>query len=70
MVKAGDKAPFGQSRVHQRPKHLRVWIDGQQKPVAFGLVEATGTVSMGNVTFSIQLTSHDLREVIQSRCGG
>ena len=47
-----------------------LWIDGQQKPVAFGSVEATGTVSMGNVTFSIQLTSHDLREVIQSRCGG
>ncbi len=47
-----------------------VWIDGQQKPVAFGAVQATETVSIGDATFSIELTSSDLREVLQSRCGG
>jgi serine/threonine protein kinase len=47
-----------------------LWIDGQQKPVAFGKVLAMRTVSIGDVTFSIELTSHDLREVLQSRCGG
>ena len=47
-----------------------LWIDGQQKPVAFGKVRAMRTVSIGDVTFSIELTSHDLREVLQSRCGG
>jgi len=47
-----------------------LWIDGQQKPVAFGKVRAMRTVSIGDVTFPIELTSHDLREVLQSRCGG
>jgi len=47
-----------------------LWIDGQQKPLAFGAVRAMGTVSIGDVTFPIELTSHDLREVLQSRCGG
>ena len=47
-----------------------LWIDGQQKPMAFGAVRALGSVSIGDVTFPIELTSHDLREVLQSRCGG
>jgi len=47
-----------------------LWIDGQQKPVAFAGVGTTGTVSIGDTTFPIQLTSHDLREVLQGRCGG
>jgi hypothetical protein len=47
-----------------------LWIDGQQKPVGFAGVDAPGTFSIANRTFSIQLTSHDLREVIQGRCGG
>ena len=47
-----------------------LWIDGQQKPVAFGGVQSAGTVSIGGVMYPIQLTSHELREVIQSRCGG
>jgi len=47
-----------------------LWIDGQQKPVAFGGARAMGKASIGDVTFPIELTSHDLREVLQSRCGG
>jgi serine/threonine protein kinase len=47
-----------------------LWIYGRQKPVAFGGVQATATVSIAGVTYPIELTSHDLREVIQSRCGG
>jgi len=47
-----------------------LWIDGQQKPVAFGAVSSTAAVSIGDSTFEIQLTSHDLREVLHSRCGG
>jgi hypothetical protein len=47
-----------------------VWIDGQQKPVAFVAADATGTYSIADITVSIQLTSHDLREVLQGRCGG
>jgi transposase-like protein len=47
-----------------------LWFDGQQKPVAFGGVDTTGTPSIGGTTFPIQLTSHDLREILQSRCGG
>ncbi len=47
-----------------------LWIDGQQKPVAFAAFGPTLTFSIGNTTFPVQLTSHDLREVLQSRCGG
>jgi len=47
-----------------------VWIDGQQKPVAFAGARATGAVSIGDASFSIALTTSDLREVLQSRCGG
>ena len=47
-----------------------LWIDGQQKPVAFAGICATRTLSIADVSVSIQLTSHDLREVLQSRCGG
>ncbi len=47
-----------------------LWIDGQQRPVAFAGVGTTGTVSIGDTTFQIQLTTHDLREVLQGRCGG
>jgi len=47
-----------------------LWIGGQQKPVAFAGFSPTLTISIGNTTFPVQLTSHDLREVLQSRCGG
>jgi len=47
-----------------------LWIDGQQRAVAFAGVGTTGTVSIGDTTFQIQLTTHDLREVLQGRCGG
>jgi hypothetical protein len=46
-----------------------LWIDGQQKPVGF-TVFGKWTVSIGDTTFPIEVTSHDLREVLQSRCGG
>jgi transposase-like protein len=45
-----------------------LWIEGQQKPVAFGAVSATGTLSIGDMIFPIELTSHDLREVLHNRC--
>ena len=47
-----------------------LWIDGQKKPVGFAGVSTTGTFSVGDTAIPIQLTTHDLREVIQSRCGG
>jgi len=47
-----------------------LWIDGQQKPVAFAAFGLSLAVSVGGTTLPIQLTSHDLREVLQSRCGG
>ena len=47
-----------------------LWIDGHQKPVGFAGVDATGTFAIADRSFSIQITSHDLREIIQGRCGG
>jgi serine/threonine protein kinase len=47
-----------------------LWIDGQQKPVGFAGVTTSVTVTVGNNTFPLELTSHDLREMLQSRCGG
>ncbi len=47
-----------------------LWLDGQQKPVAFAGVKAARGVSIGDNTFPIELSTHDLREVTQSRCGG
>jgi len=47
-----------------------LWIEGQQKPVAFAVVDTTSTVAIGDETFQIELTSHDLREVLQGRCDG
>jgi hypothetical protein len=47
-----------------------LWIDGQQKPVGFAGIRTTMTISMGNNVFPIETTSHDLRELLQSRCGG
>ena len=47
-----------------------LWIDGQQKPIGFAGVTTSGEVSVSNNTFPLKLTTHDLREVLQSRCGG
>ena len=47
-----------------------LWIDGQQKPIGFGVVATSGTASIGNNTFALELTSQDLLEVLQVRCGG
>lgn len=47
-----------------------LWIDGQQEPIGFAGVRTSGTVTVGNNTFPLELTSHDLHEVLQSRCGG
>jgi serine/threonine protein kinase len=47
-----------------------IWIEGNQKPVAFGAPPTSATATIQGHSVPIELTSHDLREVLHSRCGG